>query len=1661
MIPSRHSSWISALAITILPMAPGARASGFATVWQLGADDQSLSPFSQESFGPNSAPGSATIKDDDYYLSGTYPAPIGTLATDEPIANFERAVTSGDPRNRIHFPLTAAQASAGSLLRVTIDLSGGGAWINGSIPGFSTHDITVRLNGQVIGTRNGIAWNHTIVLTLPATTSSAVAGANVLQIERTGGGAGGYIGFDYLKLEADTVALLDADGDGMPRWFEDTYGFSDESQTDVAGDPDDDGLSNLEEFQKGTNPTDSDSDNDGLADGAELVTNPAMHDTDGDGLSDGEETTTSPMLADSDGDGIPDPVEIGQGSDPANHSSVPFDYPGAIGLQFLSEQQADAKLGDWELAGRFRFHHWNASAPLPHWISGGTVLNGSISNLRNHRGQSTSAAATWSYHHAGDGLHKGTGDERLLNGMIRTQRNASINTPATVNLTGIPYATYDLIVYPGYIYPNSRGVVRLDGNPATNRYFVSETSPPFIRWREATATTLAGIKPGNHVRYRNLTGANRSVALESVDFETVGIHAIQIVESGTDTDGDGIKDITELEYAFNPAVADAAADKDGDGMTNLGELTAGTDPNDPDSDNDGIPDGAESAFATSPLDPDSDNDGLLDGTEVNGSLFPSSPVLTDTDSDGFSDPTELAHASDPSSATSVPPPVPVWDAPARTWRWRIDNLRVLWNHHQSMLGAIQYDDSMLCEAVADIEQSGWSRQIAIGIRYVGGRLTYRFRGIEGAFHQNGNPTSGFWDSDWNSSPTDRLRDFGFSGYGTADDSKPLRFEFAATQPVSGTNLWTISFLIADLTNPATPVTLATWSRTNAVAAHASLLSGTTIWRNTKGQAGHIDLNTETGARALISSAAPGTPDADSDGMPNSWETTHLFNPNNAADAPTDTDADGLSNVRECHAGTNPRDPDSDDDGAPDGAEIHHGSNPMSNSSLPAWFNFAGNIDDLDGDGLSDAWVLWSGGKHRASSADDDGDGVSNLDESRAGTDPDDASSRFDLVSWRDDDDLVLAWTDLPDKQTRIESGTSLTLWQPLAGLPPATTAGGRKRVSIPAVFPSSDPGRFYRAGISRIDSDGDGIEDWTENAVLGSDADLTGSMGQSLVRSNGQTLTGDALALLNRVQGGAPNGGPAGSTAPGTPSPVQASRFLMQATFGPTTESIKEVLDLGYEAWIDQQLALPSSFLRPYIRQIKSDGAGPRIDPTYNFNTLDNFVHGNNVTTPFARIAVGAPDQLRQRMAFALSQILVVSRRDAQLEEKPEGMTHYYDTLVRHALGNYGDLLREVTFHPAMGWYLSSAGNQKADPSIPRYPDENYAREIMQLFTIGLWELNPDGIRKLDLAGEPIPTYDNGDITELARVFTGMYFASPYGWGGGGWADDHYTLPMVMYPDRHDFGVKRLPNNFVIPAREASETNAVQDIRDAVDALFRHPNTPPFICRQLIQFLVTDNPSPAYVKRVQDVFVNDGSGTRGNLGAVAKAILMDPEARALPLAPGSGKVREPVIRTMHLGRLLKLPQTHPDFVWWNWTENFYDATLQEPMNSPSVFNFYTPVYQAPGEIRTEGLVSPGFQIINTYTAVSFPNLLWDYLHDGFKSAWSWEFPLDYSEPLLLADNPAALLDRIDLLVCAGNLTARTRSILMDKLTDSALSRKERVALALWIAMNSPEGVVQR
>ncbi|HEY8962295.1 MAG TPA: hypothetical protein VIM57_08825, partial [Luteolibacter sp.] len=637
--------WLLLFASTV------AHAASFDPVWQLGGDDEETTPFSQESFGPNAAPGSATTKDDDYYFAGVYPSPIGTRATDEALENFERSVTAGDPRDRLHFPLTAGQAATTSRLRVTVDLIDGGAWINGSLPGFHSHDVTVKFNGQTLGVHNAIRYRTKLVYTVSAPSVNAVTGENILQIERTGGSSGGYIQFDYLKLEADPDGLADGDGDGMPRWFEETYALSDANGADAALNPDDDGLTNLQEFQRGTNPTDPDSDNDGLSDSQETTTDPLNPDSDGDGLSDSAETTSNPLLADSDADGFPDNLEVEQGTNPLSAASKPFDYPGAIGVQFLSETRIPAALKPGEPAGWLRLPYWNVSDPMPNWPPTSAALTGSLAGLKNHRGQTTTAAANWSFRAATDGAHLGGSDEKLLTGMIYT----SSSVPATFTVTGIPYAGYDLLVYLGDVYPDHPGSVQLGSNAATKRYFSSASNPPFVGWKEATATTLETANAANYVRFRGLSGSSQSVTVEQLGNNRVAIHGFQILDSATDSDGDALKDIVEIEHRLNPAVADANTDADDDGLSNAAEITLGTDPHERDTDHDGLLDGQEAAHNANPLLPDTDGDGLIDGDEVFATIFPSFANLTDSDADGFSDSVERNAGADPKNATSIPP----------------------------------------------------------------------------------------------------------------------------------------------------------------------------------------------------------------------------------------------------------------------------------------------------------------------------------------------------------------------------------------------------------------------------------------------------------------------------------------------------------------------------------------------------------------------------------------------------------------------------------------------------------------------------------------------------------------------------------------------------------------------------------------------------------------------------------------------------------------------------------------------------------------------------------------------------------------------------------------------------------------------------------------------
>ena len=366
---------------------------------------------------------------------------------------------------------------------------------------------------------------------------------------------------------------------------------------------------------------------------------------------------------------------------------------------------------------------------------------------------------------------------------------------------------------------------------------------------------------------------------------------------------------------------------------------------------------------------------------------------------------------------------------------------------------------------------------------------------------------------------------------------------------------------------------------------------------------------------------------------------------------------------------------------------------------------------------------------------------------------------------------------------------------------------------------------------------------------------------------------------------------------------------------------------MGIESWIDDQISnQPATYQENYIVEIENDLNGPRLDKTYRTRNDDADVDDSNLQSAFARAAVSGPDQLRQRVAFALSQILVISRQDGGIDDNVRSLARYYDRLVDHAFGNYYDLLLGVTLDSNMGRYLSHVGNLPPAPEISRFPDENYAREVMQLSRSGLWELGwmePENWMKMVNPFRPTEMKPSPN----RRVMTGLWFSNN-AWGRQSGEDSEHLQPLQLFPAYHDFRAKTLLNGFVIPARQPSVENGLQDIRDTIRHLVDHPNCAPFVSRSLIQFLVTSNPSPEYVARISSVFADNGAGERGDLGAVVKAILLDREARDPVIAntPDYGLLREPVIKTMHLARLTRLNRSGK-LVWWDYG-GFYEDVLQ-------------------------------------------------------------------------------------------------------------------------------------
>ncbi|MDI1249406.1 MAG: DUF1800 family protein [Lacunisphaera sp.] len=485
-----------------------------------------------------------------------------------------------------------------------------------------------------------------------------------------------------------------------------------------------------------------------------------------------------------------------------------------------------------------------------------------------------------------------------------------------------------------------------------------------------------------------------------------------------------------------------------------------------------------------------------------------------------------------------------------------------------------------------------------------------------------------------------------------------------------------------------------------------------------------------------------------------------------------------------------------------------------------------------------------------------------------------------------------------------------------------------------------------------------------------------------------------------------------------------AARFLAQATFGPTAESIAELRNLGYDynAWIDREAAKPATLAAPLVTAALAAG---------NFTAIANS-HNRRARN---QVMIAGNDQLRQRVAYALSQIFVISDNIAAISNAGEGSSSYYDLLVQDSFGSFRQLLLDVTRHPMMGRYLTHYRNRKANPTTGTRPDENYAREAMQLFTIGLYLLNADGTYQSVTDGRAAESYTNEQITEFARVFTGFTDEdnNPAAVGTGTGRTDfprvspaNYIAPMKMWDLQHDTGAKTLltypgVRKPVLPAGQSG----MQDVNDAIDNLVEHPNTGPFIGRLLIQRLVTSNPSDAYVGRVAAAFANNGRGQRGDLVAVIKAILLDQEARnlAFVLDPQHGKLQEPFLRVTALLRAFRHTASG-SYLPYDFGSAVSENTLgQYPLSSPSVFNFYLPDYEPPGVIGDTGLVGPEFQILNSVFGITTPNNLYNLIHNATVGSFS----LDLAPQAALSDNATALVDNVDLLLAHGTLSADTRA----------------------------------
>lgn len=565
-----------------------------------------------------------------------------------------------------------------------------------------------------------------------------------------------------------------------------------------------------------------------------------------------------------------------------------------------------------------------------------------------------------------------------------------------------------------------------------------------------------------------------------------------------------------------------------------------------------------------------------------------------------------------------------------------------------------------------------------------------------------------------------------------------------------------------------------------------------------------------------------------------------------------------------------------------------------------------------------------------------------------------------------------------------------------------------------------------------------------------------------------------------------PSPGPATSadligTVNGTPpvpivSPQDAARFLDQATFGATDADIHHLSLIGFQPWLNEQFAAPQTLMTPGVEQALIVNMQPACSTSDVKCNAAVFVQNNQgqdyVENAFWQQSLTAPDQLRQRVAYSLHEMLVISMASTGVMNMPRGTAHYYDTLAADAFGNFRQLLEDVTLNPMMGQWLAMQGNDKGNANTD--PDENYAREVMQLFTIGLYQLNDDGTQKLDSTGKPIPTYSNTDVMGLARVFTGFSWNVPGDTSDTAWSScciyvapgvGEDLLPMQSYPNHHSTAQKTFLG-VTIPASGSADPNG--DLKIALDTLFNHPNLPAFFSKQMIQHLVTSNPSPTYVSRVAAVFKDNGLGVRGDLKAVITAILLDPEARDTvgdASNPQFGKVREALLRYTHWARAFTA-QSRTGGYWIGTTEDPIWGLGQMTLRSPTVFNWFAPGYVPPGtSIEQAGLTGPEFQMTNVSSVVGYLNYM--QTAAGSDNTNGFDIFSSYAAELNLANNPGALLDRVNLLLMSGQMDSTLYSQILSAVsaipvptgtdqnaTNAALAARVKTAVFLTLASPS-------